>query len=633
MAASPGEFPSKLLKIFNSSVSPTLSGVSIAKPLSLKMKQSKHQPMSSTQKVIAKLRTNQATIQTSGKSKVNGLTTSKIASEKNGDKPALLSGNLNTFFEAKTNAVDNEAFTMDDDEASVKAGNTNSHNLTNHSSPTSSFVPILSHTPNTRGTDAKEHVIKFVFRPQTSRDHTHVANTHYAILKAITDLFPETKVFDNYGRSMHTFTTIESYARYLTHFKLHHLKPNQRKQRAAIYFAYHRIRTTVPINELRRHADIETLLSTLRVRMTVHMWNEDETQISNLGFHVGVDPSNYLQSDFETSVREAIEKNTGTNKRDIPPFKCGFTTPYLIDQEGSRSTTKSYDIQCNQSDSKLLIKLLKQTYAENPTFMFHKLRHTQPNIYKKAIQKQNAFLRHTRIVPIRGVTKDVMWYMDNSIYDINGVVQILQHKNTESEGRWSIQTTDEHFDHVKTVMRQHLHDQVQFHCEEQGLRIPESFPTPGLAFKFEDDGSASDGTTQTYVSACSTTYSMHSADYADDIPPMESRPSTQAWNRSPLFLQSSENTPPIQQLSPQSRNFDVELATQRENAQLKQQYAQAQQDIQELRAQISQMAQTLEKVLAATIGQQSLTTNSSTATTDDLNMSVAEASTGSFSDE
>jgi hypothetical protein len=45
------------------------------------------------------------------------------------------------------------------------------------------------------------------------------------------------------------------------------------------------------------------------------------------------------------------------------------------------------------------------------------------------------------------------------------------------------------------------------------------------------------------------------------------------------------------------------------------------------------MAQMLEKVLAATIGQQPLSTKLSTAATDDLNMSVAEASTGSFSDE
>ena len=39
--------------------------------------------------------------------------------------------------------------------------------------------------------ESKEYVLKFLFRPKTDGNNTEVACTHYAILKAIMDIYPE----------------------------------------------------------------------------------------------------------------------------------------------------------------------------------------------------------------------------------------------------------------------------------------------------------------------------------------------------------------------------------------------------------------------------------------------------------
>ena len=72
-----------------------------------------------------------------------------------------------------------------------------------------------------------------------------------------------------------------------------------------------------------------------------HLWKEDETRIANLGFHVGVDPTNYLKEDFESTVRQKIAMKTQKHIKKIPVFQSAFTSPYLIDSDGNRTASKS----------------------------------------------------------------------------------------------------------------------------------------------------------------------------------------------------------------------------------------------------------------------------------------------------
>ena len=82
------------------------------------------------------------------------------------------------------------------------------------------------------------------------------------------------------------------------------------------------------------------------MHLTVHLWKEDETQIANLGFYVRVDPSNVTKKYFEARHCTKISESTRRDKKKIPLFHCGFSSPFVIEEGGTRTSTKAYDLQC-----------------------------------------------------------------------------------------------------------------------------------------------------------------------------------------------------------------------------------------------------------------------------------------------
>ena len=80
------------------------------------------------------------------------------------------------------------------------------------------------------------------------------------------------------------------------------------------------------------------------------------------GFYVKVDPSNVTKEYFEERVRTKISESTRRDKKKIPQFHCRFSSPFVIEEGGTRTSTKVYNLQCKQSDAEELITLLQETY-------------------------------------------------------------------------------------------------------------------------------------------------------------------------------------------------------------------------------------------------------------------------------
>ena len=166
-------------------------------------------------------------------------------------------------------------------------------------------------TPNTKNQhisyeeEEKEYAVKFLFRPP-QKSNTNVARAHYEILQVIMEVFPEIKIFNNYGQSKKAFKRLLSYNDYLRHLKLHYSKGNLIKKRFLIYIAIHRICSLIPISEIRRHTDISERLMKINAGMNLHPWSESDLNISNIGFFVGTDPSNVINEEMIKSVQDDI---------------------------------------------------------------------------------------------------------------------------------------------------------------------------------------------------------------------------------------------------------------------------------------------------------------------------------------
>ena len=84
--------------------------------------------------------------------------------------------------------------------------------------------------------------------------------------------------------------------------------------------------------------------------------------------------------------------------------------------------------------------LLQNTYKSNPHFMFHKTRHTNLYAYKNDIHKQNSYLATSHVVPIQGISNDLMFFLDHEIFTIQDVIEILPHKEAQEKSCFSIMT-------------------------------------------------------------------------------------------------------------------------------------------------------------------------------------------------
>lgn len=206
----------------------------------------------------------------------------------------------------------------------------------------------------------REYVVKFLFHPTDNKNNIFVAKTHYTILRAIFQIYSDShlKIFDNFGCSIDSFPTLRSYDAYLRHYRLHYINGNPSKNRKPLYMVVHCLHSPVPLSEICCNEVIANLLCKVNTRLMLHPWKEDEIKISNLEFHIGMDPTNYLKEFFEERICNQISQVTKCPKTKIPKFQCCYCSPFITEAFGTRITTKTYDLQCCQQDAKTLITLL-----------------------------------------------------------------------------------------------------------------------------------------------------------------------------------------------------------------------------------------------------------------------------------
>uniref|UniRef100_A0A7S2YIT3 Uncharacterized protein n=1 Tax=Entomoneis paludosa TaxID=265537 RepID=A0A7S2YIT3_9STRA len=333
--------------------------------------------------------------------------------------------------------------------------------------------------------DTKEYTLKFSFNNEQDQSTSGiVASKHVAVLHAIITAFPTTVLFDNYGHKVVDPSSITKKAAYNRRFNLHNYAINSRKRRGNMSYVVHRLHSSVTIPTICHNSVVSKLLKRHHVRISQHLWTEDDTEIVNLGFHIGADPCNQLKDQFEDQVRHQISESTGITLAKLPRFQCGYITPFFNSKSG-RVKTRSYDIQCRKSNAAELIPLLRMTFTHDlinpPSFVFHKLRHMNSEAYKNAILSQKSFLQNSRVVPIQGVSESMMMYLIDDLMQLDGVQGIQYHKDTFTKGRWSIMTTKEEFRTLSTLIAATLPDLALMYEDEDEL--DPSFPPIGLAFK------------------------------------------------------------------------------------------------------------------------------------------------------
>ena len=82
-----------------------------------------------------------------------------------------------------------------------------------------------------------------------------------------------------------------------------------------------------------------------------------------------------------------------------------------------------------------LRQYIKKAFQDNPTFIFHKLRHHDFHAYQNAIRRQSTYLANEQVVPLEGISSDLIFYLALHLEELAGVHDIQAHKLTTTQGR------------------------------------------------------------------------------------------------------------------------------------------------------------------------------------------------------
>jgi hypothetical protein len=138
-----------------------------------------------------------------------------------------------------------------------------------------------------------------------------------------------------------------------------------------------------------------------------------------------------------------------------------------------------------------------------------------------------------------------MFALDNELLQIPGVLSVNRHKEMLSKGRWSIMTTEPHFKKVVKVIKLGLGPWMENYKE---FPPPATFPKPSLAFKnrsYEEESEGSNASFDSYLSACSSIYSLND-DTNYNVTPPSTIAAPQAWGGTvsiPTVLDATISTP------------------------------------------------------------------------------------------
>jgi hypothetical protein len=377
-----------------------------------------------------------------------------------------------------------------------------------------------------------EKCIKFTFCVSNDDEASQVANGHFLALKSIFDAFPdEVRIFNNQNKRLTSFK-LSSHAVYLRHFKMHHRRENARRKRKATYTVYHRIQSTVTLTTIRRQQQVCAILDEYKGNLGFHAWPEDVMDVVSLGFFTEVDPSSYLSDDFALQVSNEIISGNG-KRGGIPKFKVTMCSPSATVNQ-HRLRTKAYDLQVDRKDAKLMSTLLQSAYADSPCFIFYRMRYVHEKAFNNAIRAQNNFLNHNMIVPLIGVPANCMFYMEEHIQALPGVIRVLRHRRSVSEGRFNIQTDEPNFKAVAQKLTANLHAWINDSLASVDHDVPDPLHFPEARVMLTLDDNSDNDSISSYFSSCSDAFSLFDAStesHETDFPPPESKPATQAWGK------------------------------------------------------------------------------------------------------
>ena len=277
----------------------------------------------------------------------------------------------------------------------------------------------------------------------SNAETVHPSKLHLQLIQEVQEQFGETVKIVTNGNvilpKVDTLTwTIEQHLKY---FKIHpeHGHPRNDRQnsnnRSSSQFIVHRVRSTVPLREIKALPKIHALLKNHKCYLNEHRWTEDVWDTVQLGFFQGINPQFYSAENATSMISDTIKKAFPKTK--IPKFQIAFSSPQTT-IHNTQLRTKAYAIETEKTTSMEMLKILKHTYKETTEFIPFQMRSKHPDAYYRILSQQTKMIAEQHVIVLYNISADMMYYLSDRIESIDGVIDLKAVPNGEKDGKYRV---------------------------------------------------------------------------------------------------------------------------------------------------------------------------------------------------
>jgi hypothetical protein len=288
--------------------------------------------------------------------------------------------------------------------------------------------------------------------------------------------------------------------------------------------------------------------------ITDHQWTETQWDTTRIGFVTNHDPSIYNRTQAQIKFNAYLHAQPQVKKSKIPLFRMVFSSPQV--KHGTHTvSTKAYAIEVLQADAVQMVTILKALLtADTTAFVPYSMRHKYPEGYEKAIRYQTQLLTSSMVIILQNVSTDMMFYLQDHIMQVPGVLEILASPKGEDTGRYGIRVNKTNFTQIRSTINQSLAKWIAEEVPSDALPTELQFPGEARVKPLYNDGNSSGENTWMTTSNASYMSMDLPAGQMDDF-------FATSMNATRVFSYAEIAVPPLFQGQPNALHSDVDTTS------------------------------------------------------------------------
>ena len=226
------------------------------------------------------------------------------------------------------------------------------------------------------------------------------------------------------------------------------------KTRPGRHIVAMKLTTALTLADLKYPSEVSKFLRDNRIYLRLHPFPLKVIDTLSPGWLQGRHPTQSDSLAAKLFINRRIKKINPDAV--IPEYHLIYSSPSRLNKDGTKITTKAYEVQVDRRNSQALDKMLKAAFHGEPVYVKWKYRHTKPELFRDAMVLQSKYLSECMTVPVHGVTEKQMKFLVRHIIIDPSCISVERTRTTDISGRWNVLSTVKDFRaatiHVRSVL-------------------------------------------------------------------------------------------------------------------------------------------------------------------------------------